>query len=147
MDYRKYGDSYYIRADRNDKLIATILDVCRREGIRSATFSGIGGCKEAQIEVFDAGKGTFECERVEGLLELVCLTGNVIEDAQGEPAFHAHALFAYRDDAGQQRIAAGHLKETTVLYTAEIELRPIVGGTIKGERNLETGTDFWSFAD
>jgi len=38
----------------------------------------------------------------------------------------------------------GHLKETVVLYTAEIELRP-VDGIIGRKLDPETGTGFWSF--
>ena len=144
MEYRKFGDCYYIRMDRDDEIVSSILDVCRREGVHSATFSGIGGCKDAQIQVFDPARGAFETERIEGLLELVSLTGNVTWTAEGELSRHVHALFAYRD-GDQPRIAAGHLKATTVLYTAEIELRPVLGGTIEAAPNPETGTYFWSF--
>jgi len=144
MDYRKLGNSYYIRMDKGDEVVATILDVCRREGIRSATFSGIGGCSSAEIQVFRPEQGEFETERVEGLLELVSLTGNVILRDDGELSHHVHALFAYQGADGQ-RIAAGHLKSSTVLYTAEIELRPVEGGVIGAALNQETGTYFWSF--
>ena len=40
MDYRKFGECYYIRMDRNDEIISTILKICKKENIRSATFSG-----------------------------------------------------------------------------------------------------------
>ena len=36
-------------------------------------------------------------------------------------------------------MAGGHLKSTTVLYTAEIELRPTIGGTIGRKSDPETG--------
>ena len=146
MDYRKLGERYYIRMDRGDEVISSIIDVCRHEGIRSATFSGIGGCSDAAIQVFDPKEGAFRTERVESLLELVFLTGNVISCADGSLSHHAHALFAYQAD-GHQRILAGHLKSTTVLYTAEIELRPVVGGVIGAQLNDETGTNFWAFAE
>lgn len=42
-------------------------------------------------------------------------------------------------------MAAGHMKSVTVLYTAEIELRPVIGGTIKRKYDPETGTGFWDF--
>ena len=146
MDYRKLGSCYYIRMDRGDEVVSAIREVCRREGIPSATFSGIGGCRDAEIQVFRPERGEFETERVEGLLELVSLAGNVISRGDGELSHHAHALFAYRDQGGQ-RIAAGHLKSSTVLYTAEIELRPVEGGVIGASLDPETGTCFWSFAD
>ena len=144
MDYRKFGDCFYIRMDKGDEVIATILDICRREGVSSATFSGIGGCQDAEIQVFCPELGEFKTERVEGLLELVSLMGNVIQRDDGNRSYHAHALFAYQD-AGEQRIAAGHLKSSTVLYTAEIELRPVAGGVIGASLNTETNTYFWGF--
>lgn len=45
------------------------------------------------------------------------------------------------------RMAGGHLKATTVLYTAEIELRPTIGGSIGRKFDPETGTGFWDFKD
>ena len=36
------------------------------------------------------------------------------------------------------------MKQTVVLYTAEIELRP-ADGVIGRERDPETGTGFWAF--
>lgn len=143
MDYRHYGDAFYIRVDRGEEIITSILAVCEREGVRSATFSGIGGCDAADIKVFDAEAGAFLNEHREGILELVTLMGNVVDSGEGH-SWHAHALFSYRDDNGHHT-AAGHLGSATVRYTAEIELRPIAGGVIHGKLDAETGTKLWSF--
>ena len=146
MDYRKFGEAYYIRLDRDDEIVSSLLELCQREGVRSATFSGIGGCKTAEIHVFDPDRGTFEGEPIEGVLELVSITGNIIQGDDGSLPWHAHALFAFQDAEGRHKIAAGHLKSAVVLYTAEIELRPVVGGTIGARLDPETGTSFWDFA-
>lgn len=144
MEYRNFGDAYYIRMDRGDEMVAAILDVCNQEGIESATYSGIGGCESADIAVFNAQRGEFDIERVEGLLELVSFTGNVIADDEGVLHHHTHALFAYVED-GEHRSIGGHLKATVVRYTAEIELRPVMGGRIGLAHDPETGTGFWKF--
>lgn len=144
MDYRKFGETWYIRMDRGDEVIRGILDVCEREGIRSAVFSGIGGLSRAEVQTFRPERGEFETEAIEGMLELVCLNGNVIVDADGARRQHTHALLAYKDGA-EHRVAGGHVKSLTVLYTAEIELRPVVGGEIRWRFNPETGTGFWDF--
>lgn len=144
MEYREFGDAYYVRMDRGDEIASSILTLCEREGIRSATFWGIGGCSDAQIQVFTPEDGTFRTEHVSGTLELVSLMGNVISGASGERALHAHALFAYCED-GEHKTASGHLKSSTVRYTAELELRPIKGGTIGMQPDPETGTGFWAF--
>ncbi|MBR0489376.1 MAG: DUF296 domain-containing protein [Prevotella sp.] len=144
MEYRKIDELFYIRMDRDDEVIEKILEVCRRESISSAVFSGIGGCKRAELQVFIPEKGTFETERLEGMLELVSFNGNVVRDNDGKLFHHTHALFTFKKD-GQHGIAGGHLKSTTVLYTAEIALRPTVDGSIGRKFDPETGTGFWDF--
>ena len=144
MDYRKFGECYYIRMDRNDEIISTILEICKKENIRSATFSGIGGCKDAEIQTFIPETGSFEEQRISGMLELVSLNGNVVTGENNTCYHHTHAVFSYKD--GERHcMAAGHMKSITVLYTAEIELHPVPGGTIRRKYDLETGTGFWDF--
>ncbi len=140
MDYRKLGTTIYIRCDRGDEIVSSILEVCRQEGIQSATFNGIGGCSSAQIQTFDPVERVFHTEEKSGMLELVSLMGNVVA---GEN-HHTHALFSFVEK-GEHKILAGHLKETVVLYTAEIELRPVADGVIGRKYDPETGTGFWNF--
>ena len=146
MDYRKFGGTYYIRADKGDEAIGCILDVCRREKIASAIFSGIGGANSAEIQTFSPEKGEFDTRELSGMLEMVSMNGSVTSDDAGEAAHHTHAAFAFVD-GGTHRMAAGHLKSVVVRYTAEIELRPVTGGIIKRKRDPETGSGFWDFAD
>ncbi len=141
--------------DRGDEIISNLLSICEKESIPSAVFSGIGGCQSAELQVFIPERlrvgerssgmtGSFETERLEGMLELVSLNGNVVRDDDGKLFHHTHALFSFKKD-GQHGMAGGHLKATTVLYTAEIELRPTVGGAIGRKFDPETGTGFWEF--
>ena len=143
MQYRLIGETYYIRFDRGDEVVSGILDICKKEGIESAVYSGIGGCSEAVIQTFLPDKGEFESHPVTGMLELVSFMGNVISDEDGTLYHHTHAMFAYKD-GDEHKTIGGHLKSTTVLYTAEIELRPTIGGSIKRTYNPETGTGFWA---
>ena len=144
MDYRKYGQTYYIRLDRGDEVLSSILEICKKEKIESAIYSGIGGCSEAEVQTFIPEKGAFETETIKGTLELVTLNGNVISDENDQYYQHSHALFSFKE-GDEHRIVAGHMKSITILYTAEIELRPVIGGEIKREYSPETGTGFWKF--
>ena len=146
MDYRRLGESYYIRMDRGEEMIASLMDVCRREGIASATYSGIGGCQSAEIQIFNPETREFHTERIEGMLELVSFMGNVIRDESGEPYHHTHALYTFVED-GCHCVRGGHIRSSTVLYTAEIELCPVRGGDIGFMRDAETGTGFWRFSE
>ena len=144
MDYRIYNNTAYIRLDRDDEIIGNIIEICRKEHIGSAVFSGIGGCKKAEIQTFIPENGTFETQSIEGMLELVSLNGNIVTDDNGEYFHHTHAMFSFKKGGGHHT-AAGHIKSITVLYTAEIELRPTLGGTIRRKFDPETGTGFWNF--
>ena len=146
MEFRKFSGTYYIRLDRGDEVVSSVLGICKEERIGSATFSGIGGCSEAQVQTFLPETGEFETQTINGMLELVSLTGNVMSDDQGELGHHTHAVFSFKGEDGHH-VVAGHIKSITILYTGEIELRPVVGGTIKKRFDPETGTGFWSFAD
>ena len=135
MEYRKIGDNYYVRMDRGDEIISTLLEICEKESIPSAVFSGIGGCQSAELQVFIPETGSFETEHLEGMLELVSLNGNVVRDDNGQLFHHTHALFSFKK------------QDQPVLYTAEIELRPTIGGAIGRKFDPETGTGFWEFKD
>ena len=144
MEYRKYGETYYVRMDGGDEVVATLLDKRKKEGIRSACYSGIGGCSDVEMQVFIPEKKEFETTKVEGMLELVSLMGDVVCDYEGKLCHHTHAMFAYKE-GDEHKVIAGHMKSTTVLYTAEIELRPVKGGVISKQFDPETGTGFWKF--
>ncbi|MBO4897826.1 MAG: DUF296 domain-containing protein [Clostridia bacterium] len=144
MEYRKIGQTIYARIDKGDEIIENILAVCKKENIDSAVFSGIGGCSEAEIQTFIPSLGAFETEKISGMLELVSMNGNVLKDENGDYCHHTHAMFSFKEN-GEHKQAGGHMKSATVLYTAEIEIRPTVGGIIKKKFDPETGTGFWSF--
>ena len=144
MDYRKLGETYYVRLDRGDEIIGSLLEICEKEKIMSATFSGIGGCGSAEIQTFIPETGQFEVRNLKGMLELVSLNGNIVSDESGKLYHHTHAAFAYKEN-NEHLMDAGHIKSVVVLYTAEIELRPVVGGIIRRKYDSETGTGFWDF--
>ncbi|MGI6220364.1 MAG: PPC domain-containing DNA-binding protein [Coriobacteriales bacterium] len=146
MDYRKLGDAYYIRMDRGDEVLSSILRICREENVACATYTGIGGCSSVEVAVFDPVEQAFRTERIEGMLEMVSITGSVFAGDGNEMHQHAHAQFSYVEQ-GEHRMIGGHVKATTFLYTAEIVLRPVQGGTITGRRDAETGTFLWNFDD
>lgn len=144
MDYKKYDQTVYVRMDKGDEMLETIIDICRKEKIESAVFSGIGACSRAELQTFLPDAGTFETTVLSGMLELVSMDGNVVTDDEMNYYIHAHAVFSYKD--GDEHITVGgHIKSMITLYTGEIELRPVAGGAIKKQYCEETGTWVWKF--
>ena len=146
MEYRICNGVGYLRLDRGDEVISSVLELCRREGISSATFSGLGGCDLAKIKTFDPEKRVYGSRTLSGMLELASLWGDVTGDGEGGLAQHTHALFCYVED-GEHKTAGGHLGEARVLVTAEIEVRPIVGGAIGRKVDPAWGTKIWDFGN
>ena len=144
MDYRRMNGVCCVRIDKGEEIISELLEVCRKENIRSAVFTGIGGFGHAELQTFVPEKGTFDTETIDGMLELISITGNIVSD-NGRLFCHAHAMFSYKEGA-EHKTAAGHMKAATVLYTAEVELRPVIGGVIGRKNDPVTGTGFWYFS-
>ncbi len=146
MEYRIYNGVGYLRLDRGDLVIASVLDFCRTEKIASAVFSGLGGCDLAEIKTFDPENKTYGSRTLSGMLELVSLWGDVTGDGNGGLAQHTHALFCSVEN-GRHETAGGHLGEARVLVTAEIEVRPVVGGAISRKTDPAWGTKIWDLGN
>ena len=106
MEYKKIGETYYVRMDRGDEIISNLLDICRKESIPSAIFSGIGGCSSAELQVFIPETGSFETEQLDGMLELVSLNGNVVSGDDSQLYHHTHALFSFKKDGARASMAS-----------------------------------------
>ena len=143
MDYRNYSGTIYLRLDKGDDVLSSILDVCKKEGIKSCIFSGIGGCDYAKVGAFQLGKGFYNEYEKAGMLELVSLNGDIKDSEQG-PLIHAHACLSY-EEGGEIKLLGGHLLALRVSITAEIEIRPVVGGVIKTKPGQVQGTKVWDF--
>ena len=144
MDYRKYSNKLYVRLDKGDEIITTLLRVCEAEKLTAAQIQGIGGCGRVTVGVFDAEKKRYNETTVSGLLEMISLDGNltVFED---KPYLHLHASFAYRED-GEIRLLAGHLLSAKISLTGEIVITP-ADGMIGRKYIDELGIRVWDFAE
>ena len=144
MEYKIMNSTFYVRIDKGEEIIGCLLEICKKEGIKSAVFTGIGGCSSAELQTFIPEEGAFETETLEGMLELINITGNIVSDEEDKLFHHTHAVFSYKQ-GDEHKMSAGHIRSTVVLYTAEIEMRPVCGGVIRRKFDPETGTGFWSF--
>ena len=64
MDYRKFGEQYYIRLDKGDEILSSLVMLCEQESIGTARIQGIGGCSNAVVGVFDPEKKDYDREEV-----------------------------------------------------------------------------------
>lgn len=142
MEYRSFDGRYYIRLDKDDEIISSLTAICEKEKIKAGHIEGIGGCMSATTGVFDLDTKEYEKETVDGMLELISLSGNVTE-YEGKPYIHAHATFAYRDN-GETRYLSGHLLKAVIGLTGEIVLTPANGRIVRKYID-ELGIRIWDF--
>ena len=143
MEYRRFGNDYYIRLDRDDEIHSSLLSVCEKENISVASVKGIGGCKEATVGIFDTDKKLYNEEKITAMLEMISIDGNITKN-EGKPFLHAHATFAYSKD-GEAKLLSGHLISAVIGLTGEIVLSPADGQI--GRRFIEElGIRVWDFS-
>ena len=142
MDYRRFNNDYYIRLDKDDEVISSLVSVCEKENITAGCVKGIGGCREATAGVFDLDKKVYNEEKVTAMLEMISLDGNVTT-YEGKPYLHLHATFAYRED-GKTKVLTGHLLSAVIGLTGEIVLSP-ADGHITRRYIDELGIRVWDF--
>ena len=75
MEYRKYDSRYYIRLDKGDELISSLVGLCRDEDISVGSVKGIGGCSSVTVGVFDPELRDYIRAEAQGTLEMISLDG------------------------------------------------------------------------
>ena len=142
MDYRKIGGTIYARFDKGDEVLEGILNICKKENILSATFSGIGGCGDVTVSTYIPEKNDFIPHNKTGLLEMISINGNISANDNNEIFEHTHAMFSYLEN-NEVKFLGGHLTKAVVSYTAEIEIRPVQEGVIRRKQDELTGITVW----
>jgi hypothetical protein len=140
MDYRLIGNEYYIRIDKDEEILSSILNICKRENIKTAHFRGIGCCNTINIQTYIPQKEEFLSHIRTGIFELISIDGNISPEEE-ELFIHAHASFSYLED-NEIKIIGGHLKTAIVEYTAEIVLTP-AEENISRMVDSKTGITVW----
>lgn len=143
MDYKKYGDTIYVRFDKDDEIITGILNVCKKEHVLSATYSGTGACDEAIVRTYIPEKDEFRYDKKTGVLELISLTGNITADENDEIFEHTHAIFSYIDEKENNSFLGGHLMKAVISYTGEFTIKSVENGVIRRMQDDKTGITVW----
>ena len=143
MEYKKYGDTIYARFDKGDEVVSGILDICKKESILSATYSGIGGCDDITVSTLIPETMEFLPHNKSGiLLEMISLNGNISADDNNELFHHTHAMFSYLEN-NELKFIGGHLIKAVISYTGEIVINPVQNGVIRRKQDDKTGITIW----
>jgi uncharacterized protein len=118
-EHTTVAHTFQVRFSPGDEILSGLTDLARKEGIKSAEITGVGGLSSALLAFGDPSIGdyVFKLIPVDEKSELVSLDGSVSE-RNGEPYVHLHAVVAVRD--GSTR--GGHVLELHVAPVAEVTI-------------------------
>ena len=122
MNYRKDGNTISVRLNVGEDIIASLLELCKKENIGFAEVNGIGAVSRATVGFYNLAQGKYMPKTFDEPMEIVSLLGNMTRK-DGKPYLHLHASFSGEDC----NVVGGHLTEAIIGVTAEIFVNIIDG--------------------
>ena len=139
MQYRKSGNTWTVRLDLGEDIIARLKKLCEDEGIRLGRVEAIGATDRAVIGVYDLEKKEYYPEEINEFMEITSLNGNITA-MDGKPYIHLHATLADQRHA----VHGGHVVEMRVGATCEMFIT-VPEGEISRTRDEALGINLWTF--
>ena len=139
MDYRRFGDTYVVRIDRGEEILASLTALCEKEDIRLAQVDALGAVDRAVVSVYDVPTKTFYRKEFNEAMELSNLCGTVTRK-DGAPYLHLHATLC---DTGLNA-HGGHANELHVSATCEMVVR-LIPGQVGRQLDEGIGLNLFSF--
>ncbi len=122
MEYRKFGDTYVVRLDRGEELVAQVKLLAQKENIKLASIQALGAVNDFTVGVYNTETKVYASNRFQGAYEIVSLTGT-LDTMNGESYLHLHMSAGDKDG----KVFGGHLNEAHISATCEMIIRCIDG--------------------
>jgi predicted DNA-binding protein with PD1-like motif len=139
MEYRKFGNTYVIRIDRGEEIVASLKEICRKEKIFCASVQAIGAVDDFEIGLFNVETKKYCSEHYLFPAEVTSLLGTVTEK-EGEPYLHLHMTAADAD----HKCYGGHLNSAVISATCEMVVT-LIDGKVGRRSDAETGLNLFQF--
>ena len=139
MEYKRFGQTVYLRIDKGEEITEQLKEMALRESIRLAGVSALGAVNDFTVGVFRTETKQYEANRFRGDHEIVSLTGT-ITTMNGE--YYAHLHMSAGNEAGQ--VFGGHLNRAVVSATCEMVVQ-ISEGQVERAFDEASGLNLFSF--
>ena len=133
MNFKRIGERFVIRIDKDEKIVETTKKICIENEIHLGVISGIGAVSKAKIGMFKPEEKEYVSTELIGDYEITSLNGN-ITTMNGEAYLHVHINLADEE----HKTFGGHLDEAIVSVTCEVIIEKIEG-SIDREFDEKTG--------
>ena len=122
MEYRRFGNTIYLRLDPKEEILEEIGKVAEKENIRLAQVTGLGAINDFTAGVYNT------------------VTTGTVTRKDGDVYLHLH--IAAGDEEGL--VHGGHLNRAIISATAEIQIQ-VIDGEIGREFSEEIGLNLFKF--
>ncbi len=118
MNYIRGGELVFVKLDRDEEILGSIVKVCRKLGLETIiVLSGVGQLHDVTLGYY-RGKGDYTPEVFRGTYELLSMTGSVVQQLNGDYVPHIHVVLGGID----KNTIGGHLIKGVVGVTCEVTL-------------------------
>lgn len=128
MEYRRFGNTIYLRLDPKEEILEEIGKVAEKENIRLAQVTGLGAINDFTAGVYNTVTKEYHSIQFQGAFEIVSLTGTVTR----------------KDGDEEGLVHGGHLNRAIISATAEIQIQ-VIDGEIGREFSDEIGLNLFKF--
>ncbi len=142
MEYKRFGNTLYVRLDRGEEILTDMKKLAEAEGIRLADVRGIGATDDFTVGVYDVAERRFHPLTFTGAHEITSLIGT-INTMDG--AFYCHLHMNAGDVTG--RVVGGHLSRCVISATGELVVSVTDGEVDRFRDEAGTGLNLFSFKD
>ena len=147
MQFRHFGNKYFVRIDRGEEIISSLKNFCEKEKITLAEVKALGAVDDFNVGLFDVDSKEYHTNRFQFPAEITSLWGTVTTK---DGKFYAHIHMSAGDKEGH--VFGGHLNNATVSATCEMIVDDISEGgsngfTVERKFNEEVGLNLFEFLD
>lgn len=139
MEYKKFNNTYVIRMDRGEEILATLKEICLKENIKLASIQAIGAVDEFSVGLYDVNEKKYNSNTFKGAYEITSLLGN-ITTMNGEYYAHLHMSCADKDG----HVFGGHLTYAHISATVEMVLN-LMDGEVDRKKDEIIGLNLFEF--
>lgn len=141
MEYIRYGNTYVVRMDRGEEVMAKLTELAEKEQIRLAHLYGLGAADHLTMGCYDVAQQKYHVKDLDGAFEITNLTGNMTRK-DGKPYLHVHITVA--DES--QKAFGGHLNACVISGTCELFVTVLDGNVGRKSDDIgHTGLNIFDF--
>ena len=139
MQFRRFGNKYFVRIDRGEEIMSTLKKFCEQEKISLAEVKALGAIDDFNVGLFDVEEKKYHANHFTFMAEIVSLWGTVTT-MNGKAYLHIHLSAADKDG----RVFGGHLNSARVSATCEM-IVDVSEGSVERKFSEDVGLNLFEF--